>query len=147
LVTEYSQGFAAIEPRSSLLAIDMDQSEGDVRFNLHSWAYYHIEKGGWGPLLHAYSSYMPVVFRDQPWGLDDDFRFLTLSREGIERASACYDYVLVWAPERADVTMIETYFEPVYTTVHLRIWRNRRGLRQKAPGASPGCLAVGGGAG
>ena len=131
---------AGLALTTSLLAIDKDTSEESVRFNLHSWGYYQIAKGGWGPYVHAYPSYNPVVYRALPWGPEQDLRGREVTTEMIERAAACYDYLLIWCADEADVARADAHFEAVYHKGNLDIWRNRAGLKKSPPAASPACL-------
>jgi hypothetical protein len=147
-VEQYLQAMSAFEAGSSLLPIDQDEREGDVRLNLHSWAYFHIDRGGWSPYLHAYPSYHPIVFRSKPWAPSEDLRGEPVSDALVRHAAECYDFVLLWAPVDAAAGPFEPFFERVFQSADVQLWRNRAGVAKRPPGSMPGCVdEAGSGAG
>jgi hypothetical protein len=136
-VQEYVSGIAAVEKGTSLIPMENLEEGPKYRDNLHSWAYYVIEREGWGPYLHVQPSYNPVLYRVAPWapgegrppGPEDEVR----------RIAACYDYVLLWNGKESDATALRPHFEIVKTTPHLVVWRNLAGLRRSTPASNPAC--------
>lgn len=137
-VEEYISGIDTIEPGASLLPI-YAESDVTLRVNLHSWAYYEMAKGGWSPYLQAYPSYHPVVYREKPWAPAEDLGREAFSGEVLRRATACYDYLLIWGADATDAARANASFDPVYRTQNLGIWRNRAGVRKSVPAAVPAC--------
>ena len=140
-VAEYLRGMGAMQPGASLLPIDLERQPAGSRVNLHAWAYYHIERGGWGPYAHAWRSQHPVAYRVRPWGPTEFAEGDWFPPETARRAAACYDYVLVWGGDDAQLTKLGEDFVPVYAGGRLHVWENRSGVRKRPPAAVPECLA------
>jgi len=147
-VVEYLKGLDAVEPGTSIIPIDIDDvEEKDVRTNLHSWAYYEMARGGWTPYLHAYPTYHPVVYKTKPWAPSEDLRGQVLAEPDLVHISACYDYVLLWTGlsglEDVWETALTLYYEPLYRSADLVVWRNKQGIRRASP-ASRACAEAAG---
>ena len=142
-VAAYLRGRQVVEPGASLLPIDLDGRVAGSRVNLHAWAYYHIDRGGWGPYAHALRSQHPIAYRARPWGPPEPPAAGWLTPETERRAAACYDYVLVWGDGDGWATGLGRGFVPVYDDGRLHIWANRAGVRRRPPAAVPECLAGG----
>ena len=136
-VQEYLSGVGAIEERASIISVENLEEGPKYRDNLHSWAYYVIEKGGWSPYLHVQPSYNPLVYRVAPWHPEEGQPLGT--EESIRRMAACYDYLLLWNPKPEDAVALQPYFSVVQSTSHLRVWRSRAGVRRNRPATEPAC--------
>ena len=136
-VREYVSGIASVEKGASVIPMENLEEGPKYRDNLHSWAYYVIERQGWGPYLHVQPSYNPVLYRVAPWapgegrppGPEDEVR----------RIAGCYDYVLLWNGKEADARALRPYFEIVQATPHLAVFRNLAGVRRSTPASNPAC--------
>jgi hypothetical protein len=134
----------AMRPGASVLPIDLTRQPAGSRVNLHAWAYYHIDRGGWGPNVHALRSQHPVVYRAQPWGPSELAEGDWLAPETVRRAAACYDYVVVWGVwggDDAGLARLHGNFFPLPAAGRLRVLENRAGVRRRPPTAVAECLA------
>ncbi len=123
-ISQYVAATALLPPGASLLALDREPSGYRVRPNLHSWAYYHLRQGGWGPYVHAYPSYHPVVYRSAPWAPDEAIGSARLGELG-ERAAACYHYLVVWQPLPEDRDDLDTHFTWIVADDTILVGRSR----------------------
>jgi hypothetical protein len=136
-VEEYVTGMEAVEEGSSLLPVENLEPGPKYRPNLHSWAYYVMEKGGWSPYLHAQPSYNPVTYVAPPWGPGEGMPLP--SDPELRRVAACYDFLILWNPKDGDARALRPYFDLVRASRRLRIWRNRGGLRRALPSENRWC--------
>jgi len=136
-VQEYVGGIGAIEKRASIVPVENLEEGPKYRDNLHSWAWYVIENGGWSPYLHVQPSYNPLVYRVAPWQPGEGQPLGT--EESIRRMAACYDYLLLWNPKPGDAAALDPFFTEVRSTPHMRIWRSRAGVRRSTPASDPAC--------
>jgi hypothetical protein len=139
-VQEYVSGVSAVDAGASIVPVENLEEGPKYRDNLHSWGYYVIEKGGWGPNLHVQPSYNPLIYKVAPWHPDEGLPLG--SEEGIRRMADCYDYLLLWNPRPEDETALQPSFELVRGTPHLRVFRSRAGVRRKIPATDPACAAA-----
>ncbi|HMC83547.1 MAG TPA: hypothetical protein VKL61_09975 [Candidatus Polarisedimenticolia bacterium] len=136
-VEEYLAGMDAVEAGSSLLPVENLDPGPKYRANLHSWAYYAMEKGSWSPYLHAQPSYNPIVYRVAPWGPGEGMPLP--AGDDLRRVAACYDYLILWNPQEGDAQALRPYYDLVRAHRRLRIWRNRAGVRLSRPDRTPEC--------
>lgn len=141
-VSEYLAGASVIESGASVLPVHGISPDADapVFHNLHSWGYYQLARDTWSPYMQAYASYMPVVYRDEPWRSLENPGPAELPREDIERAADCFDYVVVWGriASRTREAIAELY-EPVLSQENLAVFANRDGIRRRTPATAPAC--------
>jgi hypothetical protein len=140
-VREYVSGVDAVEPGASILPIDREDPLVGARPNLHSWAYYHLARGGWGPYIHAWVTEHPIAYRAIPWAPDQDIGRAALDQSTVERIAACYDYVLLWDGRGDGTAELGARFELVHESGRLHLWRNRAGVRRRPLLEVPACLA------
>jgi len=138
-VQEYVSGVSAIDAGASFVPVENLEEGPKYRDNLHSWAYYVIDKGGWSPYLHVQPSYNPLIYKVAPWQPGEGQPLGT--EESIRRMAACYDYLLLWNARPADAVALQPYFDLIRSTPRLRVWRSRAGVRRKIPATEPECAS------
>jgi len=138
-VKEYADGVEAVEPGASVIPLENLEPGPKYRDNLHSWAYYVIARGGWGPYLHVQPSYNPVLYRVAPWAPGEGRPPGTESE--VRRIAACYDYVLLWDLQDKDAAALRPWFEIMRSSKRLSVWRNLAGVRRATPASNPSCRA------
>ena len=136
-VREYVGAMDVVEPGAAMLPVTNPEKELKYSPNLHSWAYYSITRGGWSPYMHAQTTHNPVIYRVLPWGPGEEAGLG--DQNDLRRIAACYDYVLLWNPRDGDAGLLRPSFSIVRATPHLRIWRNRLGVRRSVPASNPAC--------
>jgi hypothetical protein len=130
-----------MEPGASVLPIDRVDDPEAERINLHTWAYYEIDHGGWSPYVHAWQGRHPIYLRRRLWAppeAEDDER-QRLPEAVVERVAACYDYVVLWDASDDGAAEFSRDFELANAAPRLHVWRNRAGVRRRIPSSVPGC--------
>jgi hypothetical protein len=132
-VTEYLSGLGSLERGASLLPLDFEPARGALYVNLHSWAYYQLARGGWGPYLHAYGTYHPIVYKRHVWAPPENAPRHELTPALFERAARCYDALLLWAPDAAIEQAVAPSFGELYREGSLFLARSRKHVDLQAP--------------
>jgi hypothetical protein len=132
-ITQYLSGVASLERGASLLPLDLEPARGGVHVNLHSWAYYQLARGGWGPYLHAYGTYHPIVYRRHVWAPPEDVQQRELTTALFDRVAGCYDALLLWAPDAATERAAAPSFAELYRNGSLLLARSRKHVDLQAP--------------
>ena len=136
-VAGYLEGIDSVEEHAAILPVHTREKGARYASTLHAWAYYAIERKAWSPYMHAEVTHNPVIYATEPWrpGEETGLR----KPELIPRMAACYDYLLQWNPVEGDAALLRPYFAIVKATPHLRLWRNRNGVRRSIPATNPAC--------
>jgi len=138
-VSEYLEGLSSVEEGAAILPVEAPHKGARYSPTLHAWGYYALAKKAWSPYMHGEVTHNPVIYKVSPWGPGEETGLR--KPDLLPRIAACYDYLLQWNALEGDAALLRPYFSIVKATAHLKVWRNRAGVRHSIPATNPACAS------